>query len=179
MRINHLFAVVAVGLVAGTALAGREPKPKEHRYIAEHYRVTVPAGEDRDHDSKRVSYGPAAEQVFEIATDRWEADRVVLAVTVASFPEAFAAVPPAVLLEGARQGLVGPPNMGGKLVEEGPNAADPATGRRVHIAAGKVHVRARLVVVGRRLFQVTATGSASAVAGPVAEGFLNGFAVKE
>ncbi len=177
MRMTRLLALVVVAAIAGRAVAGREPKLVEYRSEKGLFRVSVPAADEPKSECKPISYGPNAEQVFERVTDRWEANGIVLAVTVAAFPAAFGDLPAQVLLVGARDGLVGPPNMGGRLLRESQDSSTHAPSLNVRLAAGKVHVRARLVVVGRRLYQVTVTGSQSGVDGKLAEEFLSGFAV--
>ena len=98
----------------------------------------------------------------------------VFAVTVAEYPPAFAEVPAETLLDGVRDGLKG---RDGKLKSE-EKLRGPHPGRTLRIEAGRNLVRARLVVAGSRLFQVTVAGPAHGFPDKLADEFFAGFEPK-
>jgi hypothetical protein len=146
-------AVLALALLAAPLHAG-DPLPV--RVQADTYRARFP--DDPEEESKKlaVGAGQSVPVVGRRATD--PKSGAVFAVTVADYPPAFAEVPAEKLLDGVRDGLKG---KDGKVKAEEERTLGPEKhpGRAVRIEAGKNTVRARLFLVGTRLYQVTVAGA--------------------
>lgn len=146
-------AVLALALLAAPLHAGdRLPV----RVQTDTYRVRFP--DDPEEESKKlaVGSGQSVPVVSRRATD--PKSKAVFSVTVADYPPAFAEVPAKKLLDGVRDGLKG---KDGRVnaEEETTIGPDRHPGRAVRIEAGKNTVRARLYLVGTRLYQVTVAGA--------------------
>ena len=167
----RLLAAGLMLLVAGRAGARPDPIPP-YTSEAGRFRATFPAPPKTE--TKRV-VTPAGS--LSITTSSAEAARdvgVYLAVTFTDYPEAFQEVAAGKLLDGVRDGLRG---LDGKVTRDTPIAAGPddPQGRDITVVAGDNVVRCRAVLVGRRLYQVTAAGKAGAVGSAPVEDFFRSF----
>jgi hypothetical protein len=95
----------------------------------------------------------------------------VFSVVAVDYPAAFAEVPADVLLDGVRDGLKG---KDGKVVGDTRRGRD----REFTVTAGRNTVRARLVLSGTRLYQVTVSGGRNFPTGG-ADDFLRSFKAVE
>jgi hypothetical protein len=147
----------------------RNEKPKPYESSENQYRVAFP--KDPTVTSKKLA---TAAGPLPVHTARAEASKdLVLSVTVTTYPESFLDVTPSKLLDGVRDGLKGADGTvkADKEITFG-DGKHPA--RDVTVEAGKTTIRAKLILVDRRLYQVMLTGSKDKVAAAEDE-FLKSF----
>ena len=128
-------------------------------------------------ETKELSTGPGRRAV-PVTTDKVDdPSGAVFAVTVADYPESFRDVTPKAVLDGVRDGLKGPD---GKLLTDGELTVGEAKhpGRELVIEAGRNLIRARVYLVGTRLYQVTVTGPKGEAGGRRGDEFLKSFELK-
>jgi hypothetical protein len=165
-------------------VAAAQPKPpKPEAYDSEAGKFSVEAPGKPEVEARDIAYGPNPGQTIRRTLAKWPAPRLAgttFSVTFADYPESFAAAPPKTLLDAAREGLRGPEGLGGSVEVDKPAELKDAdgktlTGRAVTVKARKNWVRARLVVVGTRLYEVMVTGPEDGVTDRRATEFLDSF----
>ena len=102
---------------------------------------------------------------------------LVLSVTYADYPKEFVSVPAKKVLDGIRDTMKG---LDGEITDEKDVTlgTDKHPGRQFRIAAGKTVIRARVYLVGTRVYQVMASGKKDAASGTVADDLFATFEVK-
>ncbi len=180
--VGFVSGCLVLAAVAGAASAkGRDKKPTV--YTVAGGAVTLPeAGiSKRDAESKSVAFGPQPRQVIQYDTAAWRLDDVYVTLTVVTLPPGLNEAPTAVLLKGAKKGLLEPAGQGATLEDEATKWVMLPAGRGecmgLFIRAGKQGVRARIAVHAGRLYQLTAVGSVSDLAAPEVAAALDSFAV--
>jgi hypothetical protein len=171
---RFLASVVVVSLAGLVAAAGqsskKEPELRSHESKSGRFKAGYTETPKSDSRSVASDTGKLEVTTVSAAVSR----DLTLAVTWTDYPEKFQSVPADKLLDAVKKGMK---TKDAKLVDEKAVAAhDPnPAGQEVHYDYGKYHVRARLFLVGTRLYQVTATGKKDEVEGRLADKFLASF----
>ena len=160
----------------------QEPKPQQaesisHQssdkaYRSEEGKFTVRFPKEPTISNKELAT-PAG--ILKIQTAKSEAGRdLVLSVSHTTYPPSFGEVDPAKILDGVRDGLKG---QDGELKSDKSSFAgeDKFPTRDIRIDAGKNGIRARLVLVDRRLVQVLAVGTKEALERKDVDEFFKSF----
>jgi hypothetical protein len=168
--------VLLAGVVAfagGQSRRSKEPELITQSSAKGRYKAAFP-GITGKPDARKVKTD--AGEVLVTTESATASKDLTLAVTWTDYPEPFKSVPADKMLAAVAAGMKSPE---AKLVSEKDIAeADPnPAGREVLYDYGKHRVRARLYVVGNRLYQVSATGSKTEVDGKLAGKFLASFEV--
>jgi len=99
---------------------------------------------------------------------------LMYSVSHTTYPPSYGEVDPAKILDGVRDGLKG---QDGELKSDKATTAgeDKHPAREVRIDAGKNGIRARLILVDRKLIQVMVVGAKDTLDGPTVEEFFKSF----
>jgi hypothetical protein len=138
-----------------------------------HYSVRFPKNPVISHRELATSAG-----VLNVETAKCESGRdPVYSVSFTTYPSAFGDVDAKTILDGVRDGLKG---QDGELRIDQTIAQEDSqsVARDVRITAGKNTIRARLVMVDRRLVQVLAVGTKDSMDGKEVEAFFKSFEVE-
>jgi hypothetical protein len=137
------------------------------------YRVTMPASVSNS--SKDYAAG---KWILKITTDKCTTRDAVLAVTFTDYPADFEFTEEKKLIDGVRDGIKG---IDGKVTVDKDThiTGSKQAGREVQIEAGKTVIRARIYLVGRRLYQMTVTGTKDSVKNEAADEFFKSFTLSE
>lgn len=109
-----------------------------------------------------------------VRTHRVEFDKVVYAVTVTEYPDAFADLAAEKILDGVRDGMKGD----GELKADKATTVSDAPARELEVMTKKkTGIRGVAVLHKRTLYVVTATGPTDALAKETATEFLKSFAI--
>lgn len=164
-----VFLLLAVGVVAA---ADRKPPKFAFESAESGFKVGLPA---KPRTQTRQLATVAGNLTVHVMRYDGVSD-VVLSVTRTDYPTEFAAVEPAKLFAGMLNEMKG---ADGKVVEEKEIAlgTEKYPGRQVRIEVNRKVIRARLFLVGTRLYQVMATGSRDGVASAPAEDLFDTFEV--
>lgn len=170
MRAASIALLLIVGVVS--AEPKKPPKPVEYTSEAGRYRAVFPGKPSED--SKEIAT-PSGN--VPTTTERADAGReLMLAITFADYPEGFKDLTAKTILDGVRDGLKG---VDGKVASDAEvtlmRDGEKFDGRELKIEAGSKAIRCRTFLVGRRLYQVMATGTKSAVGSKLADDFLKSF----
>ena len=139
-----------------------------------HYSVRFPKNPVISHRELATSAG-----VLNVETAKCESGRdPVYSVSFTIYPSNFGDVDAKTILDGVRDGLKG---QDGELRVDQPVALDDSqsVARDVRITAGKNTIRARLVMVDRRLIQVLAVGTKDSMDGKEVDAFFKSFEVEK
>lgn len=153
-----------------TSVAAKQPTDKTYRSEEGNYSVCFPKDPSIANKELATSAG-----VMKVQTAKVEGGRdLMLSVSHMTYPASFGEVDAGKILDGVRDGLKG---QDGELKSDKPGVEgeDKFPARDLLIHAGKNGIRARLVLVDRRLIQVLASGSKEAVEGKTAEEFFKSF----
>lgn len=164
-------AVVCLLVVVGVACsADRKPPNFTHTSTESGFSVGLP-GKPKT-QTKQIA---TVTGMLTVHIMRYDGSRdLVLSVTRTDYPTEFAGVEPAKLFTEMVKEMKG---ADGKVTEEKDVTlgAEKHPGREVRIEANKQVVRARMYLVGTRLFQVIATGGKAGVASAAAEDLFDTF----
>jgi len=172
-----IITAIVLGLVAIPATAGKKPPPAVMHVSTEgKYRATFPAEPKVDTKSYATKLG-----VLPVTTEKHEVSpmALILSVTYTDYPREAGTITAKAILDSVRDGLKG---------KDGEVKTDDAItigeakhdGRELRITIGKDKViRARVYLVGRRLYQVMAVGTITTVARPEADVLFNTFTLSE
>jgi hypothetical protein len=174
MRITGTLLVLIVPLTAALPVAAKSRPPKlvTHQSKSGRFRVQMPHRPETE--TKNLTIGPGNQSVA-VTTEKCDGPgSTVFAVTYADYPTSFQDVPARTILDGVRDGLKG---TDGKVTEDAETflGADKLHGRQLRIDARRRAIRARVFLVGHRLYQVMVTGPADQVGSTAADDFLNSF----
>ena len=150
----------------------RKARVEDGKYTSEEGSYSVRFPKDPSIANKELATSAG---VMKVQTAKVEGGRdLMLSVSHMTYPASFGDVDAGKILDGVRDGLKG---QDGELKSDKPGVEgeDKFPARDVLIHAGKNAVRARLVLVDRRLIQVLASGSKEAVEGKAAEEFFKSF----
>ena len=150
----------------------RKARVEDGKYTSEEGNYSVRFPKDPSIANKELATSAG---VMKVQTAKVEGGRdLMLSVSHMTYPASFGDVDAGKILDGVRDGLKG---QDGELKSDKPGVEgeDKFPARDVLIHAGKNAVRARLVLVDRRLIQVLASGSKEAVEGKTAEEFFKSF----
>jgi hypothetical protein len=134
------------------------------------YQVKLPSSPKSDTKEYATKKG-----VLAITTEKCEVARdLVLSVAFADYPLDFGAVAPKAVLDGIRDGLK---EKDGKVTSDTEITLGEKKhpGRELRIEAGKVVIRARIFLVGRRVYEVLATGNKDSVGKPEVDQLFQSF----
>ena len=150
----------------------RKARVEDGKYTSEEGNYIVRFPKDPSIANKELATSAG---VMKVQTAKVEGGRdLMLSVSHMTYPASFGDVDAGKILDGVRDGLKG---QDGELKSDKPGVEgeDKFPARDVLIHAGKNGVRARLVLVDRRLIQVLASGSKEAVEGENGRGVLQKF----
>jgi hypothetical protein len=94
----------------------------------------------------------------------------MLSVSFADYPDAFVRASPERIYDSIRDKLKG---LDGRIEQE----QDLESGREFRVVAGRNRIRCRVLLIGSRLYQIMATGTAEAVQGPTIATFFDSFQI--
>ncbi len=162
-------------LLFGAATALGQPTKSGETFTSDpgKYRVTMPGS--TINNSKDYAAG---KWILKITTDKCSTRDAILAVTFTDYPADFELAEEKKLIDGVRDGIKG---VDGKVTVEKDThiTGSKQAGREVQIEAGKIVIRARIYLVGRRLYQQTVTGTKDSVKNEAADEFFKSFALLE
>jgi hypothetical protein len=164
-------AVALLLIAAGLVLAqDRKPAKFEYKSPSLGFQVGLPGPPTKTTSAQQDT----AAGRLPVNTVRYDADReLVLSVTVTDFPAEFVKVPAAKIFDGVLDGLKAAD--GKETAEEVKGAPDGVAVKQWRIVAGKSVLRVRAYLVGTRLYQVMANGSAKEVDGAFAADLFDTF----
>lgn len=168
-RFTYSIAIL-LGALSAVPADSKKPTGTTHTSDAGRYQVMMPSSPKSDTREYATNKG-----VLAVSTDKCEVARdLVLSVSFADYPPDFGAVAPKLVLDGVRDGLKG---SDGKVTTETEITLGDKKhpGRELRIEAGKNVIRAQIFLVGRRLYQVLATGTKDSVAKPEVEQLFSSF----
>lgn len=167
---TRLLAVLAVGVLAGIAVAERPPPgPVEHKSDTGRYTVTFPARSAPASVDKELATSAGNLTVW---TTKGESAGAVYAVTYTDYPESFGIVNPKEILEGVVNRMKG--DDGKATVDD--TTLEGVSGKVVTVTAGENVVRAKVFLVEQRLYIVTVSGKKETTRGDAPDKFLSSFA---
>jgi len=143
--------------------------PGEKSYRSEEGRFRVRFPKDPSISNKELA---TPSGVLKVQTAKVDSGRdLVFSVTHVTYPPSFGEVEPAKILDGVRDGLKG---QDGELKSDKSSTTveDGLPTRDIRIDAGKNGIRARLVLVDRRLVQAMVVGAKDSLDGKPAEEFF-------
>ncbi|MCZ2342242.1 MAG: hypothetical protein LC104_10665 [Bacteroidales bacterium] len=182
MRLNHLpllagFLVAPIGLFFITdSQAGPKEKHRLHEKLERHtsedgrFRVLMPDDDDDEDATLATAIGPVR-----VNTLRGDVSRqLCLSVSYSDFPDAFTNVAKAKLYDGLRDALKG---VDGQIDSEKDFTlgTDATLGREFDVLTGRNQIRCRVVLVGKRLYQIMATGERDFVRSQIVAEFFDSF----
>lgn len=173
-RAMSSLSLFSLGLCIATCapIVARMACPIDFTSEAGRYRAKFP--DKPATTSKDLSTG---KQVVRVVNDRAPGPHdLVFAVTFTDYPDSFTPVAPSRLLDGVTRGLTG---QDGRVVSQTPLDATEGirAGRSLRIDAGKNAIRAKILLVGTRLYQVMVTGPRESMDDPSVGEFLDSFEV--
>ena len=184
MRVPHTFFLFPLLLLLPACSEDPQPQPvavKKARsedgiYKSDEGKFAVRFPKDPSISNKELA---TAAGVLKVQTAKSEVGRdLMLSVSHTTYPASFGDVDPNKILDGVRDGLKG---QDGELKSDKVTALgeDKFPAREVRINAGKNGIRARLVLVDRRLVQALAVGSKDTLDGKAVEEFFKSFEVEK
>lgn len=179
--LRPILALVCLALSLSVLVAQSKDKDKpkeqdEQAFSEGRYRFRVALTGKCKTETKDVSYGTDAKQVVKVTIRKWEPkEGGSYSLLTADYPEALEKVEAKTILDGVRDGLRGPTELGG-IVDQDKEATigtKKLSGRELLVHAKKNWINARLVYLPPRLIQVMVTGSEAQVKHASAVRFLN------
>lgn len=170
---TRLLAALALATFVSTAWADKDREPRLESYTSGSgkFRVKLPGRPKVE--SKDLATGPGGVQPVPMTTERVEGpDKVMYSVVFADYPDTFQSVNAKTVLDGVRDGMKG---KDGQVKEDREILLGKTPGRELRIEAGRKVIRARIYLVGTRLYQVMANGERSAIDGKGVDEFLRSF----
>lgn len=164
---TRLIAVLALGICAGAALAQKTTE-RGHVSDAGKYSVVFPAKPNKTEDDRTVA---TAGGNLTVVTTRCEVSNVVYSVTYTDYPDSFREVNAGRVLDGVVAGMKGD----AKDATSTELTEGESVGRLVSVYSGENGMRAKVVLVGQRLYLVQVSGKKKAVATDATDKFLNSF----
>lgn len=171
------FLVAPAGLfLVPNIHAGPKDKGRLHEKLERHtsesgrFRVLMPDDDDEEDTTLATAIGPV--RVFTLRGD--VSRHLSLAVSYSDYPDAFTAVTKAKLYDGLRNALKGVDGIIANEQDYTPGRDGPL-GREFTIQAGHNEIRCRVVLVGKRLYQIMATGERDYVRTQVVAEFFDSF----
>lgn len=165
------FLATLMALAVGGAVLAQKTTTSGHVSDGGKYSVVFPVKPSKVEEEKALSTSGGT---LSIVTTRAESSGVMYSVTYTELPETLRDVSPSAILDGVVTGMKGTDGEVSTRVEL-TGLSGGATGRQVTITAKDNGVRAKLVLVGRRLYLVQVCGKKDAVNGKTAEDFLSSF----
>lgn len=155
--------------LADAAAFAQKPSDTPYRSEEAKYAIRFPKEPTIANKELATSAG-----VLKVQTTKYEGNGVVFSVSTTVYPASFGEVDPVKILDGVRDGLKG---------ADGEIKSDKATiageekhpARDVRVEAGKNAVRAKLVLVDRRLIQIMVVGGKDAVDTTLVTDFFKSF----
>ena len=148
--------------------------PGDKSYRSEDGRYSVRFPKDPSISNKELA---TPSGVLKVQTAKVESARdLMFSVTHVTYPPSFGEVDPTKILDGVRDGLKG---QDGELKSDKASTTgdDNLPTRDIRIDAGKNGIRARLILVDRRLVQVMVVGAKDSLDGKPAEEFFKSLEV--
>lgn len=164
---------IAILLLISSLATADERKPKyTHTSAEQGFSVGLP-GKPKLDTQKLVTVAGT----LQVHTTRYDAGSdLVLSVTFTEYPKDFVKVPMDHLFEGMRKEMAG---ADGRVLKEEKIELESHPGREWRIEAGKLVVRARVYLVGTKVYQVMINGSKDAVGGSAAEDLFRTFKLEK
>lgn len=158
-----------VALLALAAALAAPPKLESYASEAGRFSIRFPGKPKVESTTLATAAGGVS-----TVTERAEQNRdLTFAVTYADYPDTFQDLDPKAILKGVRDAMKG---KDGKLIsEEFPSGSEAV----FRIEAGRNAIRVRAILVGRRLYQVMATGTKAEVDSKTADEVLGSFELKK
>ena len=168
-----LLLTVSTLLLTGYCQAQTE---KTELYESEQGRFKVRFLSKPKIDTKDLATGKAGTPPIPTVTERSEASSgAYIAVVYADYPEEFKNVTPKKLFDGVRDGLKGKDGKVTTDVDVKFTDETKPSYREIRIEAGNNVIRARVFMVGSRLYQVMVTGDKKSTAHKSCDVFLDSF----
>jgi hypothetical protein len=164
---TRLLAVLALGVWAGAAVAQKSSE-REYESDAGRYTVTFPAKPSKKEDDRTVA---TAGGNLVVVTTRCEANGVIYSVAYTDYPTSFREVNASRILEGVVSGMKGD----SKDATATELSDGEHSGRLVGVNSGENAMRAKVLLVGQRLYLVQVSGRKKAVATDATDKFLSSF----
>jgi hypothetical protein len=167
-------AILIAALVLLAPVTARDRPPKLKTYTSKTGRFQVKLPHEPETETKTLVIGPGNQSVKVTTMKSAGPGSTVFAVTYADYPASFSNVPTRQILDGVRDGLK---STDGKVTEDSETflGTDKLPGRQLRIDARRRAIRARVFLVGHRLYQVMVTGPADQVGSDAADAFLDSF----
>ena len=174
-----VFALTCLASSLPVLVAGDKDKPKEQdeqAFSEDRYRFRVLLTGKCKTETKEVSYGVEANQVIKVTLRKWEPkEGGTYSLLTADYPEAIEKADAKTILDGVRDGLRGPTELGGTVDQDKETliGVRKLAGRELLVHAKKNWINSRLAYLPPRLIQVMVTGSETQVKHAAASRFLN------
>jgi len=173
--LRPIFAAVCFAFSL-SALVAQDKSQDEQAFSEGRYRFRVAINGKPKSETKDVSYGTEANQVIKVTLRKWEPkDGGTYSLLTADYPEALEKADAKTIIDGVRDGLRGPTELGGTVDVDKPSTigTKKLPGRELMVHAKKNWIHARVVYLPPRLIQVMVTGSETQVKHANAVRFLN------
>jgi len=141
-------------------------KLEPYESVAGKFRVLLPGNPEETRTLLATAVGPVRVTTIRGAVHR----ELMLSVSFADYPDAFVRASPERIYDSIRDKLKG---LDGRIEQE----QDLESGREFRVVAGRNRIRCRVLLIGSRLYQIMATGTAEAVQGPTIATFFDSFQI--
>ena len=172
MRLSHFAALILVVPALGCSV---KSKPMNVQAVEEKvetfercYVVAYPA-KAKSVETKTLATAIGNQTLF---SERCSKNDVYYTVSYTDYPEAYGQVSADTILDGIRDGMKGPD---GKVAQDEKLKFEGGEGRLMRITAGKNEIRAKAILMKRRLYLVEVCGTTESMKTADPEKFLGSF----